>query len=388
MSISQFVQKPLAEISRILCTHGAELKKVQLGEDVSEHTYLIKFDEKTKSSEPEINQLRGLIFNHQTGFIYSMTYPVPTEFKDLPDEEKKSTQTALEEKKFVIQEAMDGTLLRYWYHPELDRWFLSTNAVEDADHAFWMGHASFGDMFREACTPINPEVLNKDYIYLFTLCHPCNVIVVNHENAKIYHTTTYDRRTFEEVSVEIGVAHPPVLPAETTVEDVLKMNLESVSKPVTCVGYMMVLVPDKSGVVHRFRFENTNYTKARVLRGNYNNISMTILTHMLSPLPEAMVEFLQLYPIYELVHQQVTAHFTQMVDDLYNEYGRRYKLRQRIRVSKSHHWFLNQIHTKLYLGGTEPSPTPTERKPVQKPDILRFVRQQDVRTVYNLIGYD
>lgn len=41
---------------------------------------------------------------------------------------------------------------------------------------------------------------------------------------------------------------------------------ESLVKSVLSAGYMVVQQPDANGIVYRYRFENANYTKARVMR--------------------------------------------------------------------------------------------------------------------------
>jgi len=388
VSAFELIKKTVQEIREFLAEFSAELRETKFP-----NTFLIKFSQDTKVRNPMINHLKGLIFNHQTSQICSLTYPVPLEVKELPLEEQEEIVKEISQCEYNVQEALDGTLLRLSYmgddfpvqESELGScpqgWLLSTNGKEDARQAFWMNGHSFFDQFWSTSPKIDKDVLNKDCVYLFLLCHPLNVIVVNHLNAKIYHVATYDRTTMKElVECQIGVEQPTTL--ELTVEEVQKKILESRDKPVASAGYMVTRKPDSNNMVHRYRFENFNYTKARDLRGDSNNVSFMLLGLILDKDQTKLDDFLQYYPIYQTDINSLQKRLVSLVAKFYREYGLRYKEHSNIFVHPRHHRFLNEIHNQIYLGLLK-----EQKRTVQYTDILNFVKDLPTAKVLYLLNY-
>jgi len=373
--VESLIQKPVTEIREFLAAFSAELRDTQIP-----NTYLIKFSQETKVGHPEINHLRGLIFNVATNQVYSLTYPVPLEFKDLPSDEQELLIKDLSTGEYHVQEALDGTLLRLSYIDEQFGWLLSTNGKADAREAFWMNGCSFAEQFWSAQPKVNFEELDKNYVYMFLLCHPLNVIVVNHKDAHVYHVTTYDRRTLKEVECDLGIEHPRSF--QLTINDVVAQIRDAKDKPVASAGYMVVMKPDANGIVTRYRFENHNYTKARELRGDSNNTSFLLLSLMLDKDQTKLAEFLQYYPIYcknvEILHKRLMG----LVSKFYREYGIRFKEHADIFVHPRHHRFLSELHTHVYLGRLKGM-----NKTVQYQDIMDFVKAQPVAKVLYLLNY-
>jgi len=367
------VKKPVSEITEYLTQYGAGLKTTKFP-----HTYLIKFNSETQMNHPAINQLRGLIFNDETGMIYSMSYPVPLEFKDQSLEEQQKLITTIKTNQYTVQEALDGTLIRLWYHNETGQWVTSTNGKCDAYESFWMNGVSYGELFSTTLQGVL-ENLNQDHVYMFTLCHPLNVIVVNHTAPRIYHVATYDRVTQKEIECELGIEHPPVV--NLTVDEVMDSVGSSQGTPVLSAGYMVVQ-EDTDGVVRRYRFENVNYTRGRILRGESNNIDYILLGHMLEKDESKLKEFLLYYPIYVATHGQLSTRMNQLARVLYQDYGQRYKMKVNIFVHPRHHKFLGEIHTQVYLTLLKP-----QNKTVQLHDIVNFIRAQPVARVLYLLNY-
>jgi|UniRef100_A0A6C0BLT6 hypothetical protein len=392
MSAYQLIKKPVDEIRQELAQYGAELHSTRLPE-----TYLIKFTPQTKVGHPAINHLKGLIFNHTTGTIWSMTYPVPIEMKDLTPEESEFTLAQIFQNSlrhpYTVQEALDGTMLRLWYHPETQCWWLSTNGKEDSSEAYWMNGCSFYDQFWSAEPQIQTDHLNQNYVYLFLLCHPLNVIVVNHTQPKVYHVATYDRETLSELPPqEIGVEQlPDYFSPETglapTLEEIQKKIHEAHDKPVASAGFLVTQKTEIDGIVivKRYRFENANYTRARELRGESNNIDFHLLELVLSDTPtsaEVLEEFLTFYPIYRSEVELLQQRLANLVGKLYREYGLRHKSHHDIFVHPRHHKFLGEIHTQIYLNRLK-----AQQKTVQYMDIMEMVRHQPPAKVLYLLNY-
>jgi hypothetical protein len=308
---------------------------------------MIKFNPETNYNAPEINHLRGLIFDALTGQILSVTYPVPLEVKDLSKVQQQDVIKYLSNCEYTVQEAIDGTLIRLWYSPEQQHWVMSTNGVEDAHSAYWMNNVSFADQMASCIPNFNFETLNKNNIYIFSICHPLNIIVINHTNPKIYHITTIDRVTLREVDCDIGVQKPRTF--QLTAEEALYKTRNQIEGPVTSVGYVVVQGVDRTGLVHRYRMENVNYSRARKLRGDSNDVQYIILGHMLKQDPTDLFAFLNYYPIYQSVCDSLESELQSFIHHMYQVYGLRYKQHRYVWVPSNLHEFLVDLHENLYL---------------------------------------
>jgi hypothetical protein len=166
-----------------------------------------------------------------------------------------------------------------------------------------------------------------------------------------------------------------------TVDEVYQKIQESREKPVDSAGYM-VIVDDASGRVLRYRFENYNYSQARDLRGDSNNIHYHILSLMLDKDPQKLSDFLEYYPIYRSDMILLSKRLSSLIAKFYREYGQRFKEHSQILVHRRHHRFLNEMHTQLYLGNLR-----GQGKTVQYQDINDYVRGQPVARVLYLLNY-
>jgi hypothetical protein len=190
------------------------------------------------------------------------------------------------------------------------------------------------------------------------MVHPMNVIVVNHEKPAVYHTTTINRLTGEEV-VDYALVDTGIIPTATcdlTLEEVerntINAPLDSTGMQANHVGYMICVTTHlevaNSTIVERFRFEDANYTRARQLRGHGNNLDFTVLTRILGDAKDLEL-FLNYYPIYRDLHDKLVDRIRGLASKLFAEYETRYKRRQKIRVHHRHHHFLHELHQRVYI---------------------------------------
>lgn len=377
---SELVGHTLEEIGQWVAPHGGLLSPTKW-----EGVYIIKFDSQTDATHPDVVRLRGLIFHHPSHRILSLGHPVPTEFKDVsPEGQQIILSGVLGHGDYRVEEALDGTLLRLWWGDQLcpktrNGWILSTHNKEDASEAFWMNNLSFAQQFWESYPGFRFDRLNPDYVYLFRLCHPLNVIVVNHTRPRIYHVGTFDRRTLREVTCDLGFDLPTQFPG-MTVEEVIHQTQESFSQPVQSAGWMIQTAPDAEGVIHRIRFENRNYTRARLLRGDSNNIDFVLLG--LSQNLDLLNTFLRFYPIYTPRWTWLCHRLEELTQELYREY--------RIRVRRSpqevkllHDKFLRDLHHEVYLGTLK-----SQGQSVQLDDVRRYLYRQSPARLCHLMGHD
>jgi hypothetical protein len=262
---------------------------------------------------------------------------------------------------------------------EYQQWILSTHNKEDANDAFWIDNQSLAQLFESSNNgQIDPYNLDKNYIYMFVLCHPSNIIVVNHDQPQIYHVATYDRNTLREVDLDLGLPQPKRY--NLSIQEIMNKTRETTDKPVKSAGYM--IITENHGVHLRYRFENANYTRARQLRGSSNNINLTILELYTQKKENEIKEFFDYYPIYRAQFQWLLTQLEQLIIKLYTEYGIRYKKNCNIRVHPRHHKFLNEIHKSVYLGMLKPI-----GRTIQFDDINKFVINQPPTRILYLINY-
>lgn len=140
--------------------------------------------------------LRGLIYNNVTKELVSISYPcvynVISEGIKLNDEQNKLNPGEYLE----MYPLHDGTLIRLTFYrhdktlPE-GKWIMSTNNKIDAYDSKWNSSLSFGELFSSI---VNYEQLinnlNKNYIYIYLLCHKDNPIVVKYDETVCYHYDT------------------------------------------------------------------------------------------------------------------------------------------------------------------------------------------------------
>ena len=244
-----------------------------------------------------------------------------------------------------------------------------------------MNGISFYDQFWSAQPKIDLETLNKNYVYMFLLCHPMNIIVVNHLKPHVYHMATYDRTTLKEIQVDLGMEQPKIF--NISVEEVQQKTLECLSKPVESAGYVVVRSPTETDpLVRRYRFENVNYTKAREMRGESNNLSFLLLGYLLDSDSAKLQEFLQYYPVYQEETELLRKRMSALIGKFYREYGRRYKEKKYIYIHPRHHRFLAELHTKIYVELLKP-----QKKTVKYDDIRGYVEKLPVAKVLYLLNY-
>ena len=375
MSLTNFIKQSIGEIESFLAIHQAQLSKTSFP-----NTYIVKFTQETNVNDPEINHLKGLIFNHSTGTIISMTYPVPSEIKELTPDKLEIVLDTITSSQYRVEEQPDGTLFRYAYNADIEKWILSTNNKEDANVAFWMNGIPLSQLFESIKNPaIDVATFDKNHIHMFVMCHPLNVIVVNHEESKIYHVSTYDRTTLTEINIDLGISKPQIF--NLTPRQVNQQTKEAKETPVKSVGYM-IIVTNKDNTTHRYRFENHNYTRAKELRGHSNNIEYHLLNMQYEKGQSVVDEFLQFYPIYKGELMTLMNRVDKLSAKLYREYGLRYKNHEDIKVHSRHHKLLGELHQKLYKDVLKPI-----GKTLKYDDIHKFLVGQPTAKLLYLINY-
>lgn len=318
--------------------------------------------------------------------VVSCTYPVPYDMcsKSLVEVERLEADIVASGNTYHIEDLPDGTLLRLSYIE--CEWLLSTNGKIDAREAYWMNNISFYDQFWSCVPNVDLGLLNTSYIYLFIMCHPMNVIVINHSVGVLYHVATYDIENSVELDIwngDVGVVSGIPRPCiyDMSLSDIhlqIESQIDQVG-PVQRAGYMVVC-RQSSGKVLRYRYEFNDYRRARQLRGNSNNISYHILDLMINN-KVLLDEFLLYYPIYVSQYNLLVKRLQSLIGYIYSLYGIRYKCGVYYRVLPCFHTFLKELHEKVYISSLR-----SMGKSVQLCDIEDYVYHQPTARVLYLLN--
>ena len=144
-----------------------------------------------------------------------------------------------------VQEKIDGSIIKLWYHKKRRVWTFSTNGVIFAKNArLEKGGGCYGEVIlsTENMKDIAFWQLNEDYTYIFELVSPQTRIVIPYEKAMLYHLGTRNNITGEEYDLDIGIQKPKSYPL-TSLEDCIyaaKVLNKTDAKEVNLEGFVVV----------------------------------------------------------------------------------------------------------------------------------------------------
>lgn len=162
-----------------------------------------------------------------------------------------------------VEEKLDGSIIKYWFNKY---WHVSTNGTIDAfDAEITIPGVTFGALAMETLAATVGDIydwektLDKNYTYMFELCHPLNKIVVRHEKPAVYHIGTRDNTTFKELTVDIGTPKPRQF-SFNSLEDVIAM---AQVLPYSEEGYVVV-----DANWNRIKIKSPSYIAVHHLKNN------------------------------------------------------------------------------------------------------------------------
>ena len=146
---------------------------------------------------PEVQEARGIIINIETLEVVCWPFRKFANFgESYADDIDWATAR--------VTEKIDGSIMKLWYNKPVERWELSSNSCFNAykEMASCIGSCvtssvSFGKLFETAAVNLDKSILDKDKTYIFELCSPDNVVVVQHkapQDLSYRHETQYNRK--------------------------------------------------------------------------------------------------------------------------------------------------------------------------------------------------
>jgi hypothetical protein len=218
--------------------------------------FLIHNQESSDFLLPIVNECNGIILEKDTFKIICYTFNKSSD--------KLEFNPKLNLNELYVEYALEGTLVRLYYYN--NTWNISTKKCIDAGKSKWISEKNFSQLFQECIQNINfIENLNTECCYSFILTHPENNIVVNYTVPRIFHISTRNLTTLEELNDSIGV------------EKILKNKIESKDIPEllnklfneTSLFYEGYILSDNN--FNRQKIKSNLYTMVRNIWGNTNN---------------------------------------------------------------------------------------------------------------------
>lgn len=176
-----------------------EFPEIQMSEDKQYPLVLFKYAIGADFSNPIIQEARGIIIDTDK------IKPVCWAFRKFGKYDE-SYSDKIDWKSAIIQEKIDGSIMKLWFNEYTNEWQLSTSGMIDAKDApvsFDNTLISFYDLFHMAENWDDSllDDLNKDYTYIFELVSKYNRVVIPYEKTMLYHIGTRNNVTGKETSV-------------------------------------------------------------------------------------------------------------------------------------------------------------------------------------------
>jgi hypothetical protein len=190
----------------------------------------------------------------------------------------------------VIEEMFDGTMMNVYYDNNIDAWKVATKFSLTPETAHFRCKKSFVELFNEI-VPFNQLAtkLDKDYNYVFLMCHKehRNVTIFN-ENA-IYHLETINVKSGEKLLLDIGIPKCNILQLYNTLCKLPK-QMESIDELKEYVnntdwnnpGFMLYSKDRK----WRTKLPNPNFDKVEQLLAGQSDmryVAMNFITNKVTP---------------------------------------------------------------------------------------------------------
>lgn len=223
-----------------------------------------------------VREARGLILEDKTWNV--VCYPFKKFFNY-----GEAYADEIDWKSAKVTSKEDGSLIKvYFYNGE---WKVGTNSTIDAEDAtlnspYYKNFMELFDVAADNCK-FDFDKLNPNYTYLMELCSCHNTIVVPYNEPKLFHLTTRDNRTLEEVEVDIGIEKPKEW-ALSSLEDCVSM---AATFDFTREGFVC---RDKN--YNRIKIKGEDYIKAhRLVNNNTINTERAIELIRINELDEFLV---------------------------------------------------------------------------------------------------
>lgn len=338
--------------------------KLQVKQD--DNLYIINIQKNKINTNPVLNLCNGIILEKNTNKIVCNIFPIMKEYPD--------TYEYTSFKDVVIEEAVDGTLIKLYYYN--NEWIVATNRCINAKKAFWISNVSFHDLFMEAVTAcnLNFDSLNKTFCYAFILQHPQNRNVKQYTTPNIVYIYSYDLvNNIQATDPNLSMISKPIRYNFDSWEQILA-SLSNLAYDIE--GYVIYNANKEIT-----KIVNPKFKEIKDLKGNTPNLmyrSLVLYKY------GKMDEFLKYYPEYSGHFKYITGFLYNLSEKIYILYTTRYIKKQSVSVPPHYEIILNHLHSD-YLESNATNPC-NPRTPINKKHIFDKIIGYSPKRIYVFFG--
>ena len=257
-------------IQKYLRTHGLEktIKDFSLKTREYEGKILFKYDQlvsPTLMALPEMQDCRGIILEKNTWDVMSLAFR-----KFFNAEESNAAK--IDWNTAQVLEKLDGTMIQVYWDWYEEKWFAATTGTAEGEgEVNNKNGTTFNDLFWDTLNnkyTFNECLLNKDYIYVFELTTPYNIVVKPHGESSATLLTVRNRETLVELSgkdlemAAISIGVPLVKSFDMNASNVGHLLKTFEGMPWSEEGYVV-----RDGNDNRVKVKNPAYVAVHHLKG-------------------------------------------------------------------------------------------------------------------------
>lgn len=260
MELIQFIKEnKISNFQTLKTILEATPYNLKIKEDESyPNLFLIHSKEDSDFSIKIVNECNGIILDKNTFKILCYTFDKCKD-GDMPPNMNVND--------IYFEYALESTLIRAFYYE--NKWVLSTKKCIDGNKARWLSSKSFVELFFDYIQNNDFfQNLNTSYCYSFLLTHPENNIVVQYNNPSVYHLSTRDMDTLQEIDTNIGFNIFIKLMRIKVNPDNLNYMLSQISND-NNLNYEGIMFVDSN--YNRWKIRTPMFSYVRSLWGNSNN---------------------------------------------------------------------------------------------------------------------
>ena len=300
--------------------------------DSTQTRIIVKYpQEKRNSSEDVIRKSRGIIidFPSKSVICHSLEGGVSIDhFLSL-----------VPWNDIVIEQVHDGTMLNVYYDSNLGAWKASTKYSLSPETSHFRSSKSFVELFNEI-VPFNElaSKLDRNYNYVFLMCHKEHRNVTPFENNIVYHLETTHVITGEKLMMDIGLPRCDLLQYGTAVCNMSRVlsNISDLQEYVNSLPWsnqgVMLFSKDRKW---RCKLENPHFTSVQKLlegQSDFRYISMNYITKHITP--EKWLEYCKYYPELNVVFSELSDEFDKFVKEVYQWYVDVHCFKKKVQLPK------------------------------------------------------
>jgi len=257
-------------IQKYLAEHGLEkaINTFELKSRDYNHKILLKYDQlssATLMAFPEVQDCRGIVLEKNTWKVMSLAFR-----KFFNAEESNAAK--IDWNTASVLEKLDGSMIQLYYDWIDSKWYAGTTGTANGEgEVNNQDGSTFNQLFwrtLENKYSFETDSLNKDYIYVFELTTPYNIVVKPHGESSVTLLTVRDRVTLREksmselavISESLGV--PLVKTFDMNVRNAGQLMSTFNGMPWSEEGYVV-----RDGNNNRIKVKNPAYVAVHHLKG-------------------------------------------------------------------------------------------------------------------------